>query len=80
MEVSALYRAKITSKGQITVPKTIRDRLGLRQGDELVFRETAKGYLIEKRIPESPFDQHIGGVAHLKGKDPDTLLEEMRGR
>ena len=41
-----MYRAKVTSKGQITVPKEIRDKLGIRQGDELVFRETAAGYLI----------------------------------
>lgn len=75
-----MYRAKVTSKGQITVPKEIRDKLGLRQGDELVFRETTAGYLIEKEVQESPFDKHIGSLSHLKGKDPDTLIEEIRGR
>ena len=29
--------AKLTSKGQITVPKAVRDALGLEVGDELVF-------------------------------------------
>lgn len=80
MEVLALHRAKITSKGQITIPKAIRDKLGLRQGDELVFRETTVGYLIEKQIPESPFDKDIGSLAHLKDRDSDTLIEEIRGR
>jgi len=30
--------AKLTSKGQITVPKVVREALGLEAGDELVFR------------------------------------------
>ena len=30
--------AKITSKGQVTVPKAVREALGIRAGDEVVFR------------------------------------------
>jgi len=30
--------AKVTSKGQVTVPKAVRDALGLCEGDEVVFR------------------------------------------
>jgi len=30
--------AKITSKGQVTVPKSVRDALGIKEGDEVVFR------------------------------------------
>lgn len=30
--------AKVTSKGQVTVPKAVRDALGLKDGDEIVFR------------------------------------------
>jgi AbrB family looped-hinge helix DNA binding protein len=31
-------RARLTSKGQLTVPKAVRDALQLRQGDQVVFR------------------------------------------
>jgi AbrB family looped-hinge helix DNA binding protein len=30
--------AKLTSKGQITVPKSVRDSLGLEPGDQVLFR------------------------------------------
>jgi antitoxin PrlF len=30
--------AKVTSKGQVTVPKAVRDALGLKVGDEVIFR------------------------------------------
>ena len=30
--------ARMTSKGQITVPKAVRDALGIGEGDQVVFR------------------------------------------
>lgn len=30
--------ARVTSKGQVTVPKAVRDALGIETGDEVVFR------------------------------------------
>ena len=30
--------ARVTSKGQVTVPKSVRDALGIHEGDEIVFR------------------------------------------
>lgn len=30
--------AKLTSKGQVTVPKAVRDALGLEEGDSVIFR------------------------------------------
>jgi antitoxin PrlF len=30
--------ARLSSKGQLTVPKAVRDALGLKEGDEVVFR------------------------------------------
>jgi antitoxin PrlF len=32
-----MSKATITSKGQLTIPKDVRDRLGLQTGDRLVF-------------------------------------------
>lgn len=30
--------ARVTSKGQITIPKAVRDALGITEGDAIVFR------------------------------------------
>lgn len=30
--------ARVTSKGQVTIPKSVRDALGIAEGDEVVFR------------------------------------------
>lgn len=35
--------ATLTSKGQLTVPKSVRDALGLDSGDRVEFIETEKG-------------------------------------
>ncbi len=32
-----MWVATVTSKGQVTVPKAVRDRLGLREQDQVVF-------------------------------------------
>lgn len=30
--------ATVTSKGQVTIPKPVRDALGIKDGDEVIFR------------------------------------------
>lgn len=39
-------RAKLTSKGQVTIPKAIRDRLGLKPGITLHFSIEPSGRLV----------------------------------
>jgi len=40
--------AKVTSKGQVTVPKAVRDALGIKEGDEVVFRVEGKRALLAR--------------------------------
>ena len=75
-----MARAKITTKGQITIPKSVPDRLGLRPGDEVEFLEDRSGVRIIKNISESPFKKYRGYLKHLAGRTSDELVEEMRGR
>jgi antitoxin PrlF len=40
--------ARVTSKGQVTVPKSVRDALGIEEGDEVVFRVEGSRALLAK--------------------------------
>ena len=71
---------KITSKGQITIPKRVRERLGVRPGDEIEFAEENGTVRIQKRVSTSPFRKYRGYLKQLAGHDPDELLEQMRGQ
>jgi len=72
--------AKLTSKGQITVPREIRERLGLRTGDVLEFLPAGKEIRVRKGIVRSRIDAWVGHLTHLRGKSVDGLIEETRGR
>lgn len=43
--------ATVTSKGQITLPKAVRDALGLHAGDEVLFR-VEQGRAILAKVPD----------------------------
>jgi len=75
-----MAKTKITSKGQVTIPKEVRERLGLRPGDEIEFVEERKGYRVQKRVLASPFAKYRGYLKDLTKHDPDALVEQMRGR
>ncbi|MFX1296675.1 MAG: AbrB/MazE/SpoVT family DNA-binding domain-containing protein [Promethearchaeota archaeon] len=41
--------SKVTKKGQTTIPKDIREKLGFKVGDKVVFDSITKGILIRKK-------------------------------
>lgn len=75
-----MIKSKITAKGQATIPKEIRLRLGLRPGDELEFVEISGEILLRKRVKDSLFKPYRGYLKELAGKDSDALVEEMRDK
>ncbi len=74
-----MITAKVTSKGQVTIPKKIRERLGVNPGEGIQFEERNGVMLITKAVTASPFDEWIGKLKHLKGKRSDDLVKEARG-
>jgi len=59
----------LSSKGQVTIPKKIRDLLTLRQMDRLVFSTTEENWLIVKPLKKSFLD--FGGSIKPKQKPED---------
>jgi AbrB family looped-hinge helix DNA binding protein len=71
---------KVTTKGQVTIPKAVRDKLGIRPGDEVDFVQNNGGFVLKKKVAESVFAKYRGTSKWLVGKNVDELIEEMRGR
>ncbi|MCW2572428.1 MAG: transcriptional regulator, AbrB family [Frankiales bacterium] len=70
--------AKVTSKGQVTVPKAVRDALGIREGDELVFRVQGQRAVLA-RTPD--FLSLAGSVAvppNKRSASWDEVLKRTR--
>ena len=67
----------VSEKGQVTIPKVLRERLGLGPGQVLDFRER-KGRLIAEKLPPQDAVSGIYGILHL-GRGTDSALRELRG-
>lgn len=76
--MDTVYRAKMTSKGQVTIPIEIRRRMGLNPGDLLEIRESHEGYVFHKHVEGSPFDSYVGYLKVDNAKT-DSVIEDMRG-
>lgn len=71
--------AKITSKGQVTIPKKVRDQIGVHPGEAVGFEEKEGVIVITKVVTKSPFDKWVGKLAKLEGQKSDDLVRELRG-
>jgi len=69
-------KAKITSKGQLTLPKPLRDKLGLKTGDNVIIRETSEGYVLEKDLDQQRFKKYVGYLN--QESNSDKIIEELR--
>jgi AbrB family looped-hinge helix DNA binding protein len=75
-------QAKLTSKGQITVPIEVRRLLGVREGDRLLFESDSNGVHIRPVRAQSAFEKYrgIGNPGIPSGKKAiNRWLREMRG-
>ena len=44
------YQSKITSKGQVTIPKDLRERFGFKEGEEVLMVPENEGILLKHRM------------------------------
>ena len=71
---------RIGERGQVTIPKELRDRYGLRKDVEVDFIEEAAGIRIVKRSEGADRVGSIRGIAGLKhARSVDEYVEETRG-
>lgn len=74
----------VTSKGQVTIPKELRQQLGIRQGSRIEF--LLVGDHVEMRVRCSPAGEARSGFGMLKSRrtavpsdfDPALMLQPVR--
>ena len=75
----------VTVKGQVTIPKQVRDRLGLKPGDRVAFETDEQGRVsLRKAEAEAPADidrfrRLMGCATELKGMTTDEIMVLLRG-
>jgi AbrB family looped-hinge helix DNA binding protein len=70
-------KTRMSERGQVTIPKFLRDRLGLRPGQVLVVREEGGEVIMTKQLPLDPLER-VTGIVNLGGAT-DEVLTELRG-
>lgn len=70
--------AKITSKGQVTVPKAVRDALGIERGDTIVFRVEGNRAVVAKTPHFLDLAGAIGVPAAKRNVAWDEVLRQTR--
>jgi len=74
--MGAQYKTKLSTKGQVILPKAARDIKGWRAGADLVVEDRPDGLLIRsaKPFPETKLEDIIG---ILKYDGPPISIEDM---
>ena len=70
---------RISERGQITIPKRLRDRFGMNKDVEVDITPTEHGLLIQKRAAAQHPVERVSGILDGVG-DVDRYIEEIRGR
>lgn len=69
--------SKVSEKGQVTIPKPLRDRLGIKPGEVLDFKED-RGRLVATKVATHKVVDEVFGLLDL-GKSTDEVIADLRG-
>jgi antitoxin PrlF len=82
MKADLEVQAKVTSKGQVTIPREVRRILGVRAGDKVLFESDDEGVRLRPVRSKSTFSKYRGigtpGIGPGR-KAINQWLREMRG-
>lgn len=68
--------ARVSSKGQVTVPKVVRDALGVKEGDEVVFRVEGSTALLGR----TPDFLDLGGTIPVPAAKRNVAWDDVIAR
>ena len=62
----------VTSKGQVTIPKPVRDHLGIVPGSKVAFRRAADGSVIIEKATGMSQPSRFAELVGIAGPGPST--------
>ena len=71
-------KATVGERGQVTIPKPLRERLGIKAGQRLDFQEEDGRLIATKGTSDHEPAASVFGILRLPDT-VDTLMDEMRG-
>lgn len=71
---------RVSERGQITIPKPLRDRFGMHHNVEVEVTAAENGLLIQKRAATLHPVDRVAGILDGSDFDIDEYIEEIRGR
>lgn len=71
-------QARVAERGRVTIPKKLRERLGVKTGTVLEFNEKHGRLIAVKVTAADPVTEVYGCLA--KGIDTDAVMTQLRGR
>lgn len=73
-------KALVTSKGQVTIPKELRNQFGIEPGTHVDFVAATDGIRLRKIVDRSKRSEVFGCLKkELAGRGVKDLLDELRG-
>jgi antitoxin PrlF len=70
-------KSRVTERGQVTIPKSLRERLGIQAGQIMEFSEVDGQIVLHRQVAEHPVDELFGILE--AGSGTDALMEGLRG-
>jgi antitoxin PrlF len=72
-------KATVSEKGQVTIPKELREQLGILRGTVLEFNAAGGKLIVTKKITTDPFEKWAGrGKLPVGVKSVDQYLNVVR--
>ena len=72
--------ATVTAKGQITIPKAVRDALGVKAGSKVDFKPLGDGQIAIVKQGPKPKSRYARSLGHAgPGPSTDELMALLRG-
>jgi AbrB family looped-hinge helix DNA binding protein len=82
MPVKGMAKSKVTDKHQLTVPKEVREKVGMRAGEEVIVEARERGEIVIRRLKrvKQPLEILVGKKPVFERPVAIDELEERMGR